>query len=333
VDVDAADVASLMRVREGIYADDLLLAGIVRLDLLTVLADDPGTLDDLCIRHGIAHRPADVLCTLLRAMGLLEPGAVLRPTPLARSCLIRGAPFDLRPYLASGASRATCLEQVEVLRTGQPAAWTGGRAGVWPHDPAVGELLTLATDARARVLAPLVADALDDLPFHSLLEIGGSGACAGVMADRRHDLNFAVLEPRVAGIPRPSMLAAPELDGRVTVTASGPCMQVPGGYDLHLLSHALHCWNERGVRQIVGRSYDSLLPGGWIVDVDAHLNADRTGPLSVARYAVLVLYATEGQCWSVGELTGFLQDAGFLHVEERAAGPDRTAILAQKPRG
>lgn len=307
MDVDIAELDALLRVRDGIYADDLLLAAIVRLDLLTVLAQEPATLDELCRRAGIAYRPADVLCTLLRAMRLLHPGPVLRPTALARSCLVRGAPYDIRPYLASGASRSTCLEQAELLRTGQPAAWTGGRAGVWPHDPAFGEQLTDANAARARVLAPALARVLGEVPIRAALEIGGPGVTVAELAARRSGVNVATLD---------------------TADMFG---QLPLGYDLHVLPDVLHCWSEPQVRKIVGRCYDTLAPGGRLIDVDSHLNADKAGPLAVARYSALLLYATEGQCWAVTEIEEFLADAGFVHIEVRPVTVDRTAVLAQKP--
>jgi len=62
-----------------------------------------------------------------------------------------------------------------------------------------------------------------------------------------------------------------------------------------------------------------------------HLNADKSGPLSVARYSALLLHTTEGQCWSVSEMAQFLGDTGFINIEERHTAADRTAILAQKP--
>jgi hypothetical protein len=122
------------------------------------------------------------------------------------------------------------------------------------------------------------------------------------------------------------------LDVRSTVLDSRELFdRFPGGHDLHLLSHILHCWPERETRQILGRSYDALCPGGWVIDHDMHLNAEKTGPLAVARYSALLLHATEGRCWSVTEVAGFLQDAGFINVRERLCGLDRTAIIAQKP--
>lgn len=306
-----ADIAGLLRLRDEIYADDLVLAAIVRLDLLTVMAQRPGTLDDLCRRNGLAHRPADVLCALLRATGLLEPGEILRPTSLARACLVQGSPYDIRPYLASAASRTDCVDQVELLRTGQPAAWTGGRAGAWPHDLAFGEQLPPASTARCRLFAPALGDLLSKLiaerTMTSVLDLSGTGAPAKTLAARHPDVAVSALD------------------------AGAALHRLPDGHDLHVLSHVLHCWDERTVRRIIGHCYDALVPGGWIVDHDTHLNQDKSGPLSVARYSALLLHATEGRCWSITEVTSFLADAGFMAFSVRPGGLDRTAVLARKP--
>lgn len=305
------DMAGLLRLRDGIYADDLVLAAIVRLDLLTVIAQRPGTLDDLCRRNGLARRPADVLCTLLRAIGLLEPGEILRPTALARECMVDGSAFDIRPYLASAASRADCVDQVELLRTGQPAAWTGGRVGAWPHDPAFAEQLPPASTARCRLFAPALADLVGELiverTMTSVLDLSGTGDPAKALAERHPDV--AVSAPG----------------------AGAALHRLPDGHDLHVLSHVLHCWDERTVRRIIGYCFDALVPGGWIIDHDTHLNPDKSGPLSVARYSALLLHATEGQCWSIAEVMGFLADAGFVAFGVRPCGLDRTAVVAHKP--
>lgn len=99
---DAPAGYDLCRVRDGIYADDLVLAAVVWLDVFTWLDEHPVDLEGLCRGHALAPRPADVMCTLFRAMGLLErePNP-LRPTPLALDHLAAGARFDLRPYYAS----------------------------------------------------------------------------------------------------------------------------------------------------------------------------------------------------------------------------------------
>ncbi len=88
--VPDTDPSTLLRARDGIYADDLLIAAVAHLDLFTLLAEEPCDLDGLARRLGLAHRPADVMCTLFRAMGLLDPGPTLQPTPLATEHLCGG---------------------------------------------------------------------------------------------------------------------------------------------------------------------------------------------------------------------------------------------------
>ncbi len=108
----------LLGARDGIYADDLLLAAVAWLDVFSWLVEHPVDLPGLCEGLGLAPRPADVMCTLFRAMGLLEQRTVvLQPTQLARDHLVGGARFDLRPYYASLRERPACRELHDVLRT------------------------------------------------------------------------------------------------------------------------------------------------------------------------------------------------------------------------
>lgn len=108
---EGAGGPDLCRVRDGVYADDLVLAAVGWLDVFTWLVEHPVGFDGLCQGLGISPRPADVLCTLLRAMGLLEVGDdPLRPTAIARAHLVAGAALDLRPYYASLRDRPTYRE-------------------------------------------------------------------------------------------------------------------------------------------------------------------------------------------------------------------------------
>ena len=330
------DPVALLRARDGIYADDLLIAAVAHLDLFTALAEEPCDVADLARRLGLALRPADVMCTLFRAMGLLEPGPTLHPTSLATEHLVRGAPFDLRSYLASLAQRPVCLELLEVARTDQPAPWAstaGGRA--WTEalsDEGFADTITAAMDARGASLAPAMAAAIADLPGSSVLDVaGGSGVYACALLEDRPSARATVLErPPVDALAR-RLLAARGWAERVTVVSGDMFVAVPEGHDLCLLSHTLHDWGERDVRRLLEQCFDALAPGGWLVDHDAHINRDKTGPLPVARYSVLLMHTTTGKCWSVPELEALLEHVGFGEIDERPAGPDRSVVVARKP--
>ena len=195
-----ADPAVLYRLRDGVYAPDLLIVAVAELDLFTWLAGR-GPTDAAAIgaELGLAGRPADVMLTYLCALGLLErAGDTVTATALARDHLAAGSPYDLRPYYASLRERPGCAELLAVLRSGQPAAWASADAGGdWAGrlaDPRFARQITAAMDARGRFLGPALAGALHDLPARRVLDIGGgSGVYACALADRL-PVTGAVLE-------------------------------------------------------------------------------------------------------------------------------------------
>lgn len=187
-------------------------------------------------------------------------------------------------------------------------------------------------DARGALLAPALARAMVDIPGSRLLDVaGGSGVYATAVIDSRPDLQATILERTPVDTAARVLLAERGYSERVTVVVGDMFEGLPDGHDLHLLSHTLHDWDEDAVRRILEASFRALSPGGWLVDHDAHINDQKTGPLPIARYSVMLAHSTIGKCWSAAELTVFLHNAGFTDVTERPAGPDRSVVLARKP--
>ena len=131
------DPTPLYRLRDGVYAPDLLVAAVAEFDLFSVVAaDGPVTVPALCARLGLSPRPADVMVTYLAALGLVErlPGGGVRVTDLARVHLTGGSEWDLRPYFGSLRERPAVAELARVLRSGEPAAWSSaGGSGSRHH--------------------------------------------------------------------------------------------------------------------------------------------------------------------------------------------------------
>ena len=98
--------------------------------------------------------------------------------------------------------------------------------------------------------------------------------------------------------------------------------------DVHLYSNVLHDWDEPVVRQLLGKSFDALPPGGLIVIHDAFLNAAKTGPLHVAEYSVLLMHSSEGRCYSTREMERYLADAGFRNPTYRDTAAARGIMTA-----
>jgi len=49
---------------------------------------------------------------------------------------------------------------------------------------------------------------------------------------------------------------------------------------------------------------------------DAHLNAEKNGPLPVAEYSVLLMFSTEGKCYSISEMEDMLSETGFSEISQ-----------------
>jgi predicted O-methyltransferase YrrM len=332
----ATDPTPIYRMRDGIYAVDLLTAAIVHLDLYTWLADHPATLGAICAHFGIQTRPADVMMTLSSAMGLTTiAGGVFHVTLRAREHLAGGSAWNLAPYYAALKDRPQALDMVKVLRTGKPANWGSYDADAWAEAmqrPEFAMQFTAAMDCRGVFLGHALATKVDLSESRALLDIGGgSGIYSCALAARFPELRATVFErPPVDRIAREAIAKQGGSD-RVEVIAGDVFRDdLPAGFDTHLISNVLHDWDETEVRQILKKSCDALAPGGLLLIHDAHINAEKNGPLPVAQYSVLLMHSTEGKCYSLGEMRSYLTDAGFDWLSHHPTAADRSVIVARK---
>jgi hypothetical protein len=332
------DPTDIYRARDGIYAGDLLIAAVAELDFFSWLSGRQAHLSEICSALGIQARPADVMCTLFTAMGLLRrDGDRLAVTDLAAEHLVAGSRFDMRPYLAVLRDRPGCRELTQVLRTGEPSGWSAdpGRQE-WAKEmekQGFASGFTAAMDARGAYIAPALAAALDLRGSARVLDVaGGSGAYACALVDRFPHLRATVLErPPVDRVARELIEQRGYADRVDVMPADMFADPLTEGYDVHLFSHVLHDWDEPEVRHLLASSLASLPSGGTVADHDAHVDAGKAGPLPVAQYSVLLMRLTRGKCWSIGELGSMLTDVGFTDVAVAPTAVDRSVVTARKP--
>lgn len=334
----ATDPTSLYRYRDALYAEDLLIVALVRLDFFTALAAEPADLDALCRRHEIHHRPADVMVTLFVAMGLIERHADGRHsvTETAREHLVASSPWFIGPYYESLVDRPVVVDLLRVLRTDKPANWGSQSSQPDWHKamekPDFARQFTRAMDCRGVFLAQALAR---DLPIggsRSLLDIaGGSGIYACSLCAHFPELTATVLEKPPVDAICAGAIAERGFADRVRVVAgdmlAGP---LPRGHDLHLYSNVLHDWDVGIVRDLIVRSFEALPAGGRLLIHDAFLNRRKDGPLHVAEYSVMLMHATQGRCYGIGELEGWLREAGFTDCLELPGGAARGGLIATR---
>ncbi len=332
------DPIDLYRYRDGLYAVDLLTAAITGLDLFTWLSRNPADQKTLCAHFGITERPTDVMLTLFTAMGYLERrGERFHLTEKAREHLVSDSPWFLGPYYASLKQRPVCQDMLNVLRTGRPANWGSYKdekewAKAMETEPFANQF-TAAMDCRGVYLGQAAARRLDLKDHRHLLDIaGGSGIYSCAFVAHHPRLRATVLEkPPVDGVAT-RCIAQRGFADRVSVVARDMFTDpFPADCDVHLFSNVLHDWDEPLVRQLLKKSFAALPSNGLIVVHDAHINADKTGPLPVAAYSALLMNITEGKCYSVAEMQGYLQEAGFGPADYFPTAADRSVMTAAKP--
>jgi 3-hydroxy-5-methyl-1-naphthoate 3-O-methyltransferase len=335
--VPSTDPVDIYRVRDGIYAPDMLLTALVHLDLFSRLAERPSTREDICGAFGVAERPADVMLTLFAAMRLVEQRQqVFHLTTVAREHLVKGSPWYLGPYYASLKDRPVALDLLKVLRTGKPANWGSQQNEKDWHrameTEAFATQFTAAMDCRGVYLAQAVAKALDLSLRRHLLDIaGGSGIYACSLVMHHPNLMATVFEKPPVDRIAARAIANRGCSGKVGVVGGDMLADaLPPDADVHLFSNVLHDWDEPVVRQLLSKSADSLAPGGLVLIHDAFLNAAKNGPLHVAEYSVLLMHSSEGRCYSTSEMQRYLEDAGFRDVRYVEGAAARGIMSAVK---
>lgn len=325
--------APIYRYRDGIYAVELLIVALSELDLFSALAGGPLKTSDLLDRLDVRERPGDVMLTLLVAMGLLERDRdAVRLSELSREHLTSGSPWFLGPYYESLRQRPVCQTMLTALRDDRTADWHDDEWAKEMENPEFAASFTREMDCRGVTLGPALAEAHDWNGCSHLLDVGGGSAVyACAVAARHPDMKATVLEkPPVDRIAHEA-IEKRGYSGRVAVVAADMFEDDwPGDCDAHLFSNVFHDWGEARVRQLIDSSHRFLPPDGSIIIHDAHINAEKTGPLPVAEYSALLMHFTEGKCYSVRELERFLTEAGFDDVAYAPTAAERSIVTARK---
>ena len=193
---------------------------------------------------------------------------------------------------------------------------------------------TAAMDRRGLLLAQALAKNLDLEGRHRMLDVaGGSGIYACSFAAHFPQLTGSVFEK--APVDR---IAARSIESRGfsdrigVVTGDMLTTALPDDYDIHLFSNVLHDWDVDVVHQLLAASARALPLGGRIIIHDTFLDADKSGPLSIASYSVLLMHVTQGRCYSVAEIEAWLGEVGFERPRIVPSAVGRSAIVASRAR-
>jgi len=223
------------------------------------------------------------------------------------------------------------------LRTGKIAEGHISAVAEWERGempPEMAEWLTAFMNAHSRAAAKAVAAQPLMASLRSVLDVGGgSGIFAIEMARAWSGLNTTVMEiPQVCAAAEP-FIATAAIGARVRTQAVNMFTQAwPQGHDAHFFSNIFHDWSDDTCRLLARKSFEALPRGGRILLHEMLMDDDGCGPLPAAAFSLLMLLATRGKQYSLPELHGFLDDAGFVDVEAvQTGGGYYSLVSARKP--
>lgn len=327
-----------LRRRDGVFSTDLLITSIGYLDFFNWLKQNPSTLTGVCKSLRLAKRPVDVMLTLFSSLGLvIKVGSQYRLSENGRVFFMEGSKFDLSGYFNSLRERPICQDILGILKTNMPFNWSNSPKGnEWTKAMAKKDFagsFTAAMDSRGAVLAPVLAEKINCTNYTKLLDIAGaSGIYSCALIRKYPHLQATVLEKSPVDSIAKNAIKKQGFSKKISVVSADMfSVEWPRGFDIHLLSHVLHDWDIKSVRLLLQKSYDTLEPQGLLAIHDAHINRQKTGPVEVAEYSVLLMLSTRGKCYSIGEMEQLLLDTGFTNVRCKQTAGFRSVITARKP--
>ncbi|MBL8552623.1 MAG: methyltransferase domain-containing protein [Hyphomonadaceae bacterium] len=303
--------------------------------VFAALREEELTREALAARVGADARALGIVLGVLAGLGtVVRRDGRWRATPLSRAYLDPAGGYywggllhrfknDL-PYHA---------RLVELLkRAGAPSGHVEGwEAGQIPPDVA----RAIATFMHAHSLPAAIGAARDGdfAGVKKLLDVGGgSGVFSIAIAQRHPDMQASILELATMCEAAQKYIAEAGMDGRVDTVACDMFRQPwPKGYDATFFSNIFHDWPDDTCRELAKKAFDITPQGGRIYIHEQLMGDAEDGPLTTACFSLLMLLATKGKQYTLAELRGFLESAGYVDVKAIPTSPYYSLVSARKP--
>ena len=322
---------------------NLLVVGTTRYDFGVLLEAGPKSYDDLCAAFDIKPRPATVLCTAMRALGLIQIAADQRVelTPYGKEKLAPQSPFNLRGYIGLGAFSAEVQNYVKCLENDSPA----GEISFVYHedagpsaldDPATSDALTRAMAARASNVAPFLPEVLDLSSSRRMVDVGGAhGLYSFELLQACPQLEVTIVDREPPLKVAAEIMAERQLSARTTLAFDDiHHFECPTGTDVILMANILHDYSESVARQLVADHARQLEAGGKLVILDAFLDSIEPGqppisrgPRPIAAYSAMLFSICEGRCYRLDEYQDMMRAAGLEVQSEVGDLPAHGSVL------
>ena len=312
------DQLEVLSIAEGFFQSSIL-STLLKLKIFECIGEESKTLDELA---AVLDTRPETLARLLNAgvvLKLLEStdGLNYRVASASRSVLLPSAGEN---YLGNWIRnldycRFALSKLDEAILKSEPVVDPSTHLGV---DEDCTREFTLAMHNYASLRGKELARFLDTTRSKTLLDLGcGPGTYAFHLGMQNPNLQLYLIDlPGVLEVAKEVQARYPNKNEVYYLPLDVVKDEIPGSYDMILVSNTLHMLGEQTSRNLTKRLYRSINPGGSLVIQAQYLQDDRLG----GRWSILLdlmqlCITSEGRNHSVGETRRWLEEAGFSDIE------------------
>lgn len=297
------------------------------------------TTDELARGLELDTHPLSILLAALASSDLIEKReGKWRALPAARTWLHPEAEGYWGGFLHGYRERTPLHAQLlEAMRTGKrPEKFISG-APEWERGEMSAEAAQrIAAFMHAHSMAPSRGAAAQGVfrDVRHLMELGcGSGVYGIEIAKAHPGLKVTLLDLAAMAAEAGEYAKRAGVTDRVDTAACNMFTDDwPTGPDAHFFANVFHDWSAETNTLLARKSFEALPSGGRIFLSEVLMDDDGTGPWHAAAFSLLMLVGTLGKQYSLPELRGILESAGFTRVEAvRTGGGYYSLVSAVKP--
>jgi 2-polyprenyl-3-methyl-5-hydroxy-6-metoxy-1,4-benzoquinol methylase len=296
------------------------------------------TINALCVETGTSPRGLRIVLNALVGLDLLSKDEAGRYalTKESATFLVSGkSSFHGAFFLLTSEPMLSSWGKLhEIMRTGRPSHCINREGdGVAFFQQFVEDIFPIHY-AGAQALAKALDVSKAESPVSVLDLAAGSGVWSIALAQHSPQVCVTAVDwPGIIAITQ-KVTARHRVADRYTFVAGDLHEADFGqGHAIAILGHILHSEGEERSRQLIGKTFDALAPGGTIAIAEILVDVERRSAVPALIFAVNMLVNSDhGDTFTFDEIRSWLHDAGFERVRTvEAPGLAPLLILATKP--
>ena len=307
----------LLETFEAMAMARAIMAG-ASLGIFDALAERPDDADGLARRLRLDPRGADILLVALHALGYLdERDGSYRNAPAVEKFVLPGSPQSVRAYV-----EVFNQDMWDEFSRTDDAVRTGETSGLHrraPDDPYWERYMRGLFDL-TRLGGPEVARMIPARSPRRMLDLGGGhGGYAIAMCRRHPELRVTIAELEGAARIGREIVAEEGMADRIEFLVGDMFeADLGAGYDVATAFQILHHFDEDQNVELLSRARASLREGGTIAVLEQERPAAGERGSTIGALTGLLFYVTShARTYTAGELTTFVEAAGFDRVRRR----------------